>query len=267
MNIFRFTNYRDILQFKFDERVARNPRYSLRAFGRDLKMGSSGISEVMNAKLGISRARAVTIAKSLDFGKAETGYFVNLVLSEHARGQKDRKLASYEAKAQRDIYKNVTWIGLQKFELVAQWHHLAILESVYLNDFCPTPDWLANKLSIDKRKVVDALERMTQLKIMEFDGHNFKMLKSNLNIFTDDVYTPKGLAHYHKDFLGTALKKIESVDATEREFNACVVAIRKTQVPELKLQLRKLFDDFATQFEGQTNRDVLYHLGLQFFPH
>lgn len=51
-------DYRNLLKEKLSKRLSLNPKYSLRAFARDLSISSGQLSLVLNGKKGISPERA-----------------------------------------------------------------------------------------------------------------------------------------------------------------------------------------------------------------
>src|SRR2546430_13739191 len=52
------TDYRRVLRKELESRCRTSPRYSLRAFARDLKISPSRLSEILSGKQGLSRAAA-----------------------------------------------------------------------------------------------------------------------------------------------------------------------------------------------------------------
>ncbi len=61
-------DYRDILKNELERRMNANPRYSLRAFARDLLTPASRLSEVLNGRRGLSEASADRIVRRLKLG-------------------------------------------------------------------------------------------------------------------------------------------------------------------------------------------------------
>ena len=58
-------DYRDILREELAARTETNPQYSLRAFARDLGIGSARLSEVLNGNTGLSRPAAEPLSPGL----------------------------------------------------------------------------------------------------------------------------------------------------------------------------------------------------------
>jgi uncharacterized protein (TIGR02147 family) len=85
--------YRDILKEEFSQRRRRNPRYSLRAFARDLKLSPSMLCDVINGNHGLSRAGASKVAQALNLNPQESEFFCDLVDCTNARSAIKRETA------------------------------------------------------------------------------------------------------------------------------------------------------------------------------
>jgi hypothetical protein len=80
-----FKDFKSFIKAVLHSRRLRNPRHSLRAFARDIGISNSRLSHVLSSDEGISIKSAQRIAKGLQLNRAETEYFVNLVISECGR--------------------------------------------------------------------------------------------------------------------------------------------------------------------------------------
>ncbi len=67
-----------ILTKAFDEKRSRNPRYSLRAFSRDLGISASQLSSILSGHKKLSAEHACRIAMKLEF---PTDKFVEFAIS------------------------------------------------------------------------------------------------------------------------------------------------------------------------------------------
>jgi hypothetical protein len=93
MSIFNYQSYRDYLRDQFSERINRFGDYSLRAFAAELELAPSILSGILNRKHGISRKKAIMIARKLNLSEEETRYFCNLVERERKGAGLKMKLA------------------------------------------------------------------------------------------------------------------------------------------------------------------------------
>jgi uncharacterized protein (TIGR02147 family) len=158
------TDFRNILLGELETRCTHRPRYSLRAFARDLQMSPSRLSGVLTGKFGLSREAAELIAKRLGYSKDETTRFCDLVEARHARGKVKRDLARERISKTKGFYKNV---GLDGFKLISDWYHFAIMELSLVEGFKSDAKWIAKRLGISIHEVTAAIERLKRLDLVE----------------------------------------------------------------------------------------------------
>ncbi|MBX2987531.1 MAG: hypothetical protein KF802_06510 [Bdellovibrionaceae bacterium] len=87
--------YRQILEIEFQRRVKKNPRYSLRAYARDLGLSASKMSEIMRGLRGMSGRAALRIAERIALPPEESRRFVLMVEVAHARSASAREKARH----------------------------------------------------------------------------------------------------------------------------------------------------------------------------
>jgi plasmid maintenance system antidote protein VapI len=90
------------LQEAFERRIAKNSRYSLRAFARSLGISPSRLCEILKGKQGLSVAWAEKIATRLKFEKEKKRQFCDLVEAEHSRSEARRRLAKQRLEARSE---------------------------------------------------------------------------------------------------------------------------------------------------------------------
>ncbi len=71
MSIFDQDDYRDILKQELSKRQKNNPSYSLRAFGRDIELAPSKLSEIISGKQGMSQASGKKVVEKLRLNQEE----------------------------------------------------------------------------------------------------------------------------------------------------------------------------------------------------
>ena len=124
--------YQQILRTHLTDRTKHNPRYSLRAFARDLGMSPSRISEILSGKQGLSVQAGALIAKRLGFTDEEQAMFCDLVAASHARSLDARREAEIRLSKPKDrapVFENM---ANDTFQFIAEWYHLALLQLMRL---------------------------------------------------------------------------------------------------------------------------------------
>src|SRR5262245_38647568 len=104
---------REYLQRELAERCADNPRYSLRAFARQLDVDHSTWSQLLRGKRRLTEVTIRAVCRQLSISEAETERFV---LYEERVGQESPDRAS-DLRVRQEV-----------FDAVVEWQHFAILE-------------------------------------------------------------------------------------------------------------------------------------------
>ncbi len=162
--------YQDFLLDEFRSRRGRNPHYSLRAYARDLEMPASKLSQNLRGLCGISVAKAEKIAEKLQMASGERQLFVALVESQHARSRVARGQARKEVEKLAQQEK-LSSLGIEKFSVVRDWHHSAIMEMLNLDSENPTPENIAGRLNLPQDLVNESISRLLSLEMIGKDEH------------------------------------------------------------------------------------------------
>ena len=255
-------DYKVILKEELAARCRQNPRYSLRAFARDLKIAPSRLSEILSGKQGLSRPAAERIAKALGYAPAEIERFCDLVESLHARSRKNRDNARVRLKSQ--VPSETHQLHLDTFRAISDWYHFGILELINLSDFKSDPKWIGKRLGISEFEVQLALDRLLRLNLITRKGDKLRLTYANP--FTPDDIPSDSVKKFHAQILMKAKDAMLLQPVEEREYGAEFIAIDREQLAEAKKALRDFQHKFCKRFsEDAQVKDGLYCLSLQFF--
>lgn len=256
----RDKTYRSILREELEARCERNPRYSLRAFARDLGITSSRLSEVLTGRYGLSREAAIMIANKLGWSEAEITVFCDLVDSEHARAKKKKAEAKSRLESGAQDYQQLT---LDSFQVISDWYHYAILELTSVQDFESDPKWIAKRLGLSDHVVISAIDRLKRLDLLVEQ-------KGRLRASSGFTASPSGvpsdaLKKFHRQLLEKALSSIYLQTVEERDISHLILAVRRDQLKEAKDEIKKFRRGFDAKFGTSRKKDEVYCLGVTFF--
>jgi uncharacterized protein (TIGR02147 family) len=160
----------EFLNCELVSRQSRNSSYSLRAFSRDLGISTSRLSEIISSNDGISMRSAQQIAERLKLRAPRKQYWLDLAAEVSSRSPVVRKTA---AQRLSDFRKTDSLKRLEedRFRLIADWYHSAIVELSALSDFQSDSQWMAERLGISKPKAEKALQRLLEAGLMEKDAN------------------------------------------------------------------------------------------------
>lgn len=253
--------YQDFLLEEFKARRARNPNYSLRAFARDLGMPASKLSQNLRGLCGISVAKAETIADKMSMRQDDRQLFLALVESQHARSRVARQQA---ASALENIRRDkITELNLEKFSVIRDWYHMAILEMTEITTFRPDIGWMASRLDLPTDIVKEAVGRLVELGLLKTDVPKWQQTSVDLEL--PSGMPSRAVKEHHKQLLTKAIVAVDEAALEDREYSAQTLAVAKSSLPELKNLIREFQRKVARLSHGQPKDDV-YALNIQLFP-
>ncbi len=260
-------NYRTLLTEEFEKRTSRNSRYSLRSFARDIGISSSRLSEILNEKCGLSRNRALLIAKKLGLSGSEIERFGDLVEAEHGRSALRKEIAKKKLQA-KEIPENQQ-LQMDAFRIISDWYHYAILELTHLRGFKSDISWIAKNLNISVTEVQLALGRLERLELIEWQ--NNKLIAKESFLASPDGVPSDSLKKFHSQILDKIKDSIYLQTVEERNLSAIVLAFNSQNYTEATSRIKTFRREFNRDFGhdvAQKNLDLpdsVYCLAIQFF--
>lgn len=254
-------NYRKYLTENFESRSLRNPSYSLRAYARDLGIGTSTLTEVLKGKYGLSKARIETIVNSLQLTSSQAEHFSDLVTRDHSRNLLDREEAI--SRIQSRLKQTTESVTLDGFRVISDWYHLALLELITLPNSGSDTSKMAKALNLPELTVKEALERLMRLDLV---------IKKDDGFYPTDDFSAIGdetpsqiIRKFHRQILEKALTALESQSVEKRENSSTVFAINVEDLPAAKKKLLKFRREFSTLLSNNPHKNDVYCLSVQFF--
>lgn len=272
------TDFKKILNRELESRMTRNPRYSLRAFAKDLKMAPAFVSDVLKGKRGLSRQSALKISKKLSLSVSESEHFCDLVESLHARSKAAKQLAlqRLESRQQTGVLLKFTTLQNETFHLLSDWYHLALSECLKTNFYQNTEfqtleehhQWLAAYLKLSVRQVENAIFRMEEHRLIE--KKNNKYFPTAENIHTPDGIVSEAMKIHHEQHLNKAIDAVYSHSLEERDFRGLTIKCSKKSVPFVREKIKTFLQELDVELTAsEKNRDEkdedVYRLSTQFF--
>jgi uncharacterized protein (TIGR02147 family) len=255
-------NYRNILLQEYKKRKEFNPQYSRVAFAKKIGLPASQLHDILKRRYGLSVERAFNISEKLGFDKYKQSLFCTLVESEHSRSRTHRQSAQKKLKL---ILKKlqITRMAIDKFKLISDWPHFAIMELIELKNFQPNVSWIANRLGITEERAFQAVSRLERLRLLKINGPKWKIATDATLVGGEQPSATIRL--FHKNVLTRAIKALEQQCISDREFISATFAMNKDQIPQAKKKLQNFLEDFSLEYTKVNDKDCVYNLSLQLF--
>jgi uncharacterized protein (TIGR02147 family) len=255
--------FRDILLQEYQKKRRHNPRYSARAFARDLNISPSSLSEIFSGKKGISSKLAKKICDILDFPPQTKEVFIISVQISQAKSSSRRQLLNQKLNAL--VKKSKIHIATTADLSTLSWMHFAIIECLKLKDAKPSVEWLAQKLNTDVLQITEALNILQKMKWIEINRDRNKLsVKIARSESAHDV-SAAAISDYHQSVLNQATKAIAFLPHTQREYQAVTLNFSSADVSEAKQMIQRFVDEFIDRFGDSDHKDSVTQLNVQFF--
>lgn len=253
--------YQKRIREELQRRCDTNPRYSVRAFARALKLDAGALSRILSGKQVPSLKVAQKLLSVLDLSAEEKSSF----LSSLAKKQKSRKLQRLSS-----VFRNFTGSIQQKelsvdlYRIIADWYHMAILELTFTGDLPNDPKKIATKLGISVVEAKLAVQRLLELELLEEKNGVLKKTTEQLTSADKNLTTP-ALRKNQKQFLEKAIYSLEHDPIAERSVTSMTMAIDPEKLPVAREMIRE-FNRSLCEFLESGKRTQVYNLGVTLYP-
>jgi uncharacterized protein (TIGR02147 family) len=249
---------RRFLSEELARRSRANPRYSQRAFARQLGLAPGELSEVLSGRRPLSVKSAMKIACALGLSPAETRHLVYL-------SQLERVGAAEPTEEPQDALRTQQ-LTLDMFHIVSDWYCFAILNLADTDDFRSETQWIARRLGISPAEAKVALERLERVGLLERDPAT---QGRTLRVARDYVLSPSGVPSeavrsYHRQILKKASEALELQTVEEREISGVGLAVHPKHIDAIKKEMSEFQDRIVAKY-GKGLRKEVYHLEMALF--
>ena len=251
------------MECEYRRRVRRNPGYSLRAFARDIGMPASKLSEVLRGLRGISKKTAQTVSESIQLSPTDAAVFSNLVDLHQTRSRVAREKAEINLKKLTD--GSYDEVSLERFKVISDWYHFAILELSEVEGFESDVGWIAGRLGIATALAKETVERLIEFNLLARSpaGTLTQTLK---NLATPTGIPSRDIREHHSQLLMKAESALHDLGVEERDFSATTLAFDFSQIDEIKDEIKDLRRRIGTKIQTRSRKNRAYCLTIQFFP-
>ena len=250
---FRFVQ---LLKTEMNRRIERNPRYSLRAFARLLRVSPSYLSMLFSGKRQLNEKMLLRFCHSLALVPEEVAKQQVYLRVERGLGGSNQK---------HETSSDYSRLSQDQFEAISDWTHYAILEILRLKDFTPSTKWVAGALGIPEYQVLGNVERLQALGALKIDEEgNWHCMGSFTN--DDEQVVAAGKMRLQKKILEQSMEALENLPIEIRDHSSMTMSIHKDRMPGAIELIKKFRRQLCNYLEQGDNPDEVYQLQISLFP-
>lgn len=244
-----------IIEENFKEKHEKNANYSIRAFSKFLNVSPATLSRILSKQAPVTPRIFETIAPKLN-------------LSSTQQVQIMEKLKAKKHDENIPTVNGMTFIEMEKFNIIADWYHFAILHMCELDNFQQDHQWIAERLGIADVSLIDsAIDRLIENKLLGVDENQKYYKISQFNAILDYESSSRAMRERQKQILQMSAKKIDSIPISLRDHSSITISVDEELLPEIKERIKKFRRTLGNYIvKNNHNSTQVYELQLSFFP-
>lgn len=251
MNHLPGAGFREYLRQELQMRSQINSRYSLRSFARTLGVSASGLSMMMAGKTPVTLSFIEKVAMKLKIADEKTKSFQLELLNE--KSQSPFKL------------KNFEFIDEDRFAIIKEWYHYAILNLMRTKGFQAKPAWIARRLGITLPEAQSAVEKLQRVGLLQMKNGKWVDASSKFTSHANTKSTNEAARANQKVLFSKAQESIENDAFEKRSHSGCTIAFSTQDIEKARLFITKFRKEFMSEFDRSVNADEVYHLSVGLF--
>lgn len=247
-----------LLQHHWLERKRQNADFSLRKFATLLDLDPTALSRLMKGERKPTAETLHHICERLMISPAE---LAEMGITTGRRGRSTKR--SQEGEGSDTTYHP---LSQDTFEAMSNWYYFAILEAAYLDDFNPSPKWLAQRLGISEMEVKIALQTMQRLGLIQLQPDGSWTEKSQHMTNIEPEVTTPARRKLQKQLLERSIAALETVPLAKRDHTSMTFAVDSTTLAEARERIKEFRRDMNRLMQKSNTRDEIYQLTISLFP-
>ncbi|RYZ85318.1 MAG: TIGR02147 family protein, partial [Proteobacteria bacterium] len=233
------------------QRCKRNQAYSLRAFASSLELDASTLSKLLNGKRPLGRKLILQLGAKIGLTAEETSAYL-------ASGEAD------ESSVERLKFEQ---LSLDRFAVVSDWYHFAILELMQVEGFQSDAVWIASALGMKSAEANAAIDRLTRVGLLEVkeDGSWLDLSGGFTTSIGPDMVSS---AHrrLQEQLLQKATDALATVPLEERDHSTMTMAVDRSRLPEAREKIRRFRRELAEFLVAGEVQNEIFNLNIALFP-
>ena len=255
------TKPHEILKFYLERKKVSKPGFSLRLIARELGVSPAYVSNIFRGKKGLPRRRLARL-----FALLEMDDIARLQLKS-ALDPEDAAPRSTLTESDQVFLRKYKTLEQCKYDILRHWYNIALLDLTNTKGFESDPDWIAQRLGIQRLEVELAIRNLKAAGLLEENNGQLKK-KDKHRRFPAKV-SALLVRSYHKQMIQKALEdfetKPEEHPVEKRLLAGATIALHTAAIRQAK-EDAQLFLYRSAEKYSVGDCEHLYQMNVQFFP-
>lgn len=248
------------------EKKKLNPHYTVPSFARDLGVSKSYLWRLLNGERPLTVKQAIQMAAILGLTAKRTDDLIAQIVLESGKNSKVSKVLRAKVENRKTAAESLTHYDIERFKVISQWQHLAILNLIRVKGFRASSAWIAKRLGISTLEAEDSVDRLLKVGLVKRERSTLKRTEQQ---FFVNSQKPSVAMSKHLEQMSDKAKeamKDTSQEAFQNRFIAGItLPADPAKIAQLKARLQEIQMEFLEPITSQENTAV-YQINLQLFP-
>lgn len=232
---------RAYLQGLFEQKLTKNPSYSLRAFAKSLNVHPGTLGQILSGQRPVTKRRLRNLALSLN--ESPESFFE--IVKDPSTDPKE--------------------LSVDLFSVISEWYYDAILEITRLGSFQPTLKWVSKALGININIVKSSVDRLKSLKLLVVgpDG-SWTDSQPRSRTKLGEYFTNLSMQRYQKGILEQSLDSLSHFPRGSRDHLSVIVAMDDALVDRVHEKIKEFasnLSDFVEENSVSKDNVRVIHFG------
>ncbi|MBT3984389.1 MAG: TIGR02147 family protein [Bacteriovoracaceae bacterium] len=265
-------NYRSARHFLVDYcRIKKSQgTFSVRKWSKTMGFKShSTLHEMLRSEKPIKPSNYFPLTRGLEIDDKAKRYLGLLIQYENAKSDEEKRLIE---KSFIDIKpeESSTVVSADQFDIISEWHHMAILEMTKIDSEKFTKKRIIEKLNgmIGPSEVERSIEGLVLLGLLsktQNDCGNTHYKASNNRVATPKDISAKSIRFHHIQVLEKAKLALETQSKDQRLSSSCAMAIDSSKLSQAREVISEFRSKMHSLMSSGHSKDKTYQLSVQFF--
>lgn len=224
----------------------KNPRYSLRAFGKKIGLSIGPLSNLLRGgkPWNLTSKRAAEILDKLD-------------LKIHVRNRMLVKMGELPKHPKETLPES-------EHAILTDWLYYPILFAFDLPPKHRLPAKIAERLGVPEETVQKIIDDLLQRKLLV--SENGEVKRPEVFLTTTDGPANSIIRKHHEMNLDLAKKALANIPPSRRDFTTLTFVGSEKQLSALREAIRSLYDKASSLVDAGEENDQIYRLSVQLYP-
>jgi len=265
-NVYDFHDFKTYFSAYLEWLKAQDAKYSLRWVAKRLDLKSHAyLLRIADGTKVPTDEFLIKLALLVELNVEEIHFLKLLTSAQNAKTIDQREFFLKKVDDLRQENPTIT-LTSTTFDLIHDWHLVAILALSMIDGFVGEPEWVAGRLNyaitFDTARL--ALEKLEAIQLFKRDADG-RLVRNVESLLTQHNIPSHSIRSFHRQMLTFAETTLDGVDPSRRTFFSHTFGFNPSRMADaesLIVEFRRRFQTMLTQGD----ETEVYHLAIQFFP-